>query len=83
MVSSRHIDAQFRHWLGRNGKTTTVDAEEDRMTCFVKVESSVVVGSCAESEVAVQADVDSVVLFLQFTWERNGTQVSQQYTHSS
>ena len=64
MIASGHIDAQFRNRLGIYGETTTVNAEEDRVTCFVKVKAIVVVRSCAESEIAVQADVDSVVLFL-------------------
>lgn len=66
MITSGDINAQFRHRLGIDGKmTTTVNAKEERVTCFVKVETIVVVRSCAESEIAVQADVDSIVLFLQ------------------
>ena len=65
MIASGDIDAQFRNRLGIDGKMTTVNAKEERMTCFVKVETIVVVRSCAESEIAVQADVDSIVLFLQ------------------
>lgn len=65
MITSGDIDAQFRHRLGIDGKMTTVNAKEERVTCFVKVETIVVVRSCAESEIAVQADVDSIVLFLQ------------------
>ena len=66
MVSSGHIDVQFRYRLGRYRKTTTVNAEEDRMTGFLEVKTIVGMGSCAESEVAVQANIDSVVLFLRF-----------------
>lgn len=65
MITSGDINAQFRHRLGIDGKMTTVNAKEERVTCFVKVETIVVVRSCAESEIAVQADVDSIVLFLQ------------------
>ena len=65
MIASGDIDAQFRHRLGIDGKMTTVNAKEERVTCFVKVETIVVVRSCAESEIAVQADVDPIVLFLQ------------------
>lgn len=65
MIASGDIDAQFRNRLGIDGKMTTVNAKEERVTCFVKVETIVVVRSCAESEIAVQADVDSIVLFLQ------------------
>ena len=65
MISSGDIDSQFRNRLGIDGKMTTVNAKEERVTCFVKVETIVVVRSCAESEIAVQADVDSIVLFLQ------------------
>ena len=65
MITSGDIDAQFRHRLGIDGKMTTVNAKKERVTCFVKVETIVVVRSCAESEIAVQADVDSIVLFLQ------------------
>lgn len=66
MVSSGHIDAQFRDRLGRYRKTTMVNAEEDRVTGFLEVKTIVGMGSCAESEIAVQADIDSVVLFLRF-----------------
>lgn len=65
LIASGDIDAQFRHWLGVDGKTTTVNAEEERVTCLVKVETIVAVRSCAESEIAVQTDVDPIVLFLQ------------------
>ena len=65
MITSGDINAQFRNRLGIDGETTTVNAKEERVTCFVKVETIMVVWSCAESEIAVQADVDSIVLFLQ------------------
>ena len=65
MISSGDIDSQFRNRLGIDGKMTTMNAKEERVTCFVKVETIVVVRSGAESEIAVQADVDSIVLFLQ------------------
>lgn len=65
MIASGDINAQFRHRLGIDGETTTVNTKEERVTCFVKVETIVVVRSGAESEIAVQADVDSIVLFLQ------------------
>lgn len=65
MITSGDINAQFRHRLGIDGKMTTVNAKEERVTCFVKVETIVAVRSGAESEIAVQADVDSIVLFLQ------------------
>lgn len=65
MIASGDINSQFRNRLGIDGETTTVNAKEERVACFVKVETIVAVRSCAESEIAVQADVDSIVLFLQ------------------
>ena len=41
MITSGDIDAQFRHRLGIDGETTTVNAKEERVTCFVKVETIV------------------------------------------
>ena len=53
MITSGDINAQFRHRLGIDGETTTVNTKEERVTCFVKVETIVVVRSCAESELSL------------------------------
>ena len=65
LVSVRHIDAELRHRLWSHRETTAENAEEQCMTRLLKVETVVDMGSRAESQIAVQAHVDSLVLFLQ------------------